>query len=167
MDTIDLQQSSSPQSECSQATRGDVLPSKGGIPTKADAIDVSVVKDTSAVQLVLGACASALLNTEVPANAPLMSVGLDSIATVEFTNAISDELETSVSAMVLFDHPTLDSIASYLAAELELGAATVVRTAPAILGSSFLGSPVNHQILLYIVSACFMVTGATSSEAAL
>ena len=52
-----------------------------------------------------------------------MSVGLDSIATVEFTNAVSDELGVGVSAMMLFDHPTLDSITSYLLAELELGAA--------------------------------------------
>ena len=64
-----------------------------------------------------------LLSTEVPTNAPLMSIGLDSIAAVEFTNAVSDELGMSVSAIVLFDHPTLDSIASYLLAELELGAA--------------------------------------------
>ena len=166
IDTVDLKRTF-PKPECLlQATRG-----RGGLSAKADAVDVSVVEDTSAVRLVLGACASALLNTEVPANAPLMSVGLDSIAAVEFTNAVSDELETSVSAMVLFDHPTLDSIASYLASELELelelGAATVARSVSTILGSSFLGSPMNRQVLLYIASACFQVTGATNSEAAL
>ena len=63
------------------------------------------------------------LGTEVPANAPLMSVGLDSIAAVEFTNAVSVETGITFSAIMLFDHPTLDSIASYLLAELELGAA--------------------------------------------
>lgn len=64
-----------------------------------------------------------VLGTEVPANAPLMSVGLDSIAAVEFTNAVSVETGITFSAIMLFDHPTLDSIASYLLAELELGAA--------------------------------------------
>lgn len=63
------------------------------------------------------------LGTEVPANAPLMSVGLDSIAAVEFTNAVSVETGITFSAIMLFDHPTLDSITSYLLAELELGAA--------------------------------------------
>ena len=63
------------------------------------------------------------LGTEVPANAPLMSVGLDSIAAVEFTNTVSVETGITFSAIMLFDHPTLDSIASYLLAELELGAA--------------------------------------------
>jgi len=64
-----------------------------------------------------------VLGTEVPANAPLMSVGLDSIAAVEFTNAVSVETGITFSAIMLFDHPTLNSIASYLLAELELGAA--------------------------------------------
>jgi len=63
------------------------------------------------------------LGTEVPANAPLMSVGLDSIAAVEFTNTVSVETGITFSAIMLFDHPTLDSITSYLLAELELGAA--------------------------------------------
>ena len=64
-----------------------------------------------------------VLGTEVPANAPLMSVGLDSIAAVEFTNTVSVETGITFSAIMLFDHPTLNSIASYLLAELELGAA--------------------------------------------
>lgn len=63
------------------------------------------------------------LGTEVPTNAPLMSVGLDSIAAVEFTNAVSVETGITFSAIMLFDHPTLNSITSYLLAELELGAA--------------------------------------------
>ena len=63
------------------------------------------------------------LGTEVPTNAPLMSVGLDSIAAVEFTNTVSVETGITFSAIMLFDHPTLDSIASYILAELELGAA--------------------------------------------
>lgn len=48
-----------------------------------------------------------------------MSVGLDSIAAVEFTNVVSKELGMNLSAMMLFDHPTLDSIASYLITESE------------------------------------------------
>lgn len=63
------------------------------------------------------------LGTEVPTNAPLMSVGLDSIAAVEFTNTVSVETGITFSAIMLFDHPTLNSITSYLLAELELGAA--------------------------------------------
>ena len=96
-----------------------------------------------------------------------MSVGLDSIATVEFTNAVSDELGMGVSAMMLFDHPTLDSIASYLGSELELGAAGGASTASAVKGSTVPGLPTNGQVLLCIVAACFQVSGSTSSESAL
>lgn len=66
-----------------------------------------------------------VLGTEVPTNAPLMSMGLDSIAAVEFANAVSDEVGIAFSAIMLFDHPTLDSIASYLATELETDSAEV------------------------------------------
>ncbi|MDA9173062.1 acyl carrier protein [bacterium] len=61
-----------------------------------------------------------LLGTSAPANVPLMSIGLDSIAAVELTNSISDSLGVSVSAITLFDHPTLDSIGSYLVGELKV-----------------------------------------------
>jgi hypothetical protein len=73
-----------------------------------------------------------------------MSIGLDSIAAVEFTNAVSDELGTSLSAIVLFDHPTLDSITSYLAVELEpdvLGVPVVDRGAGAGAGATLHSVP--------------------------
>ncbi|MDA9173065.1 acyl carrier protein [bacterium] len=50
-------------------------------------------------------------------NKPLMSVGLDSLAAAEFANTVSNELGVALSAIALFDHPTLDSIASHLANE--------------------------------------------------
>ena len=84
-----------------------------------------------------------------------MSVGLDSIATVEFTNAVSDELGVGVSAMMLFDHPTLDSIASYLGSELEPEVTTNVQMASAVEGSAVRGSPANGQVLFCIMAACF------------
>ena len=68
-----------------------------------------------------------VLGTEVPTNAPLMSTELDSIAAVEFTNAVSDDLGTTFSSIMLFDYPTLDSIASHLTEELETGFAENVR----------------------------------------
>ena len=74
--------------------------------------------DMAELQVAVGACANALLGTMVPSNAPLMSVGLDSIAATEFTSAISEKLSTNVSAIMLFDHPTVGSIASHLAFEV-------------------------------------------------
>ena len=110
-----------------------------------------------------------LLSTEVPTNAPLMSVGLDSLAAVEFANAVSEELGASVSAITLFDHPTLDSIAGYLAAELD--AARDSRAASAVVEGDARGvaesAPADRRVAPCIVAARLQVAGPTSSESAL
>ena len=74
--------------------------------------------DVADLSTALGLGLNVTLGTEVPTNAPLMSIGLDSIAAVEFTNAISEKIGIVLSSIMLFDHPTLDSIASHLAVEL-------------------------------------------------
>ena len=137
---------------------------------KATAIHLSRIRNAFEVQTTLRARVNALLSTDVPTNAPLMSIGLDSIAAVEFTNAVSDELGMSVSAIVLFDHPTLDSIASYLAAELELGTVeeaglTTIKddASSAVPGST----QASKQIEICIATACFWMAGSTSSDSAL
>ncbi len=61
-------------------------------------------------------------------NAPLMSAGLDSLSAVEFTNALGTRFSMDLSPTVLYDHPTLDSLASFLSSELASNAAT--ETAP-------------------------------------
>jgi acyl carrier protein len=108
-----------------------------------------------------------VLGTEVPTNTPLMSVGLDSIAAVEFTNAVSDELGMSFSAVMLFDHPTLDSIVSCLAGELEQDTVGhgVIR---AVEGGALASLTVTREVALpSLVAVCFNVGGSMSSEAAL
>ena len=59
-----------------------------------------------------------LLGTEVPTNLPLMSVGLDSIATTEFTSTLAGHFGSEISATMLFDHPTLESISRFLSSQL-------------------------------------------------
>lgn len=75
---------------------------------------VSVEK--MALGLLLSDCAASLLGTDVSRNMPLMSAGLDSIAASEFTKLVSERVGIGVSTVTLFDHPTLDSIASHLTA---------------------------------------------------
>ena len=55
---------------------------------------------------------------EMETNVPLMSNGLDSLSAVEFVNALSTRLSVDIPPTALFDHPTLDSIASFLVGEL-------------------------------------------------
>ena len=44
----------------------------------------------------------------------LMSAGLDSIAVTELTQTLSTVFGLELSPMMLFDHPTLDSVTSFL-----------------------------------------------------
>ena len=59
--------------------------------------------------------AADLTGTMIPADAPLMSAGLDSIGATEFSTSISERLSTELSQTLLFDHPSLRSIAASLA----------------------------------------------------
>ena len=58
----------------------------------------------------------ATLGTMVETNAPLMSAGLDSLSVAELVNVLSTRLDAELAPTDLFDHPTLDSIVSFLSA---------------------------------------------------
>jgi len=58
--------------------------------------------------------ASEIINKDVSVDAPLMDVGLDSISATELSNKISAHLNTELSPTLLFDHPSLRSIADAL-----------------------------------------------------
>ena len=70
---------------------------------------------------VIASIALSTLGTSIEAHAPLMSAGLDSLGAAEFANAVSVRMSVAVAPTELFDHPTLDSIASYILGELACG----------------------------------------------
>jgi len=55
---------------------------------------------------------------------PLKDVGLDSLMSVELRNDLTRTLGTPLPATLLFDHPTLDALASYVLGALDLWPAT-------------------------------------------
>ena len=61
--------------------------------------------------------ASEVINKDVSVDAPLMDAGLDSIGATELSNKISAHLNTELSPTLLFDHPSLRSIADALSAD--------------------------------------------------
>ena len=60
--------------------------------------------------------ASEVINKDVSVDAPLMDAGLDSISATELSNKISAHLNAELSPTLLFDHPSLRSIADALSA---------------------------------------------------
>ena len=65
------------------------------------------------------AVAVEIMGTNIDMNAPLNSIGLDSLAAVEFTNTLAARLTMDLDPTILFDHPTLDSLAQFLSNELQ------------------------------------------------
>ena len=64
--------------------------------------------------------ASEIIGTQVSVDAPLMSVGLDSIGATELSTRLSERLKTELSPTLVFDHPTLQSIVSSLSIDYDL-----------------------------------------------
>ena len=76
--------------------------------------------------------ASEVINKDVSVNAPLMDAGLDSIAATEFSNKISAHLNTELSPTLLFDHPSLRSIADALSANSDSSSEQEVPVLPTL-----------------------------------
>ena len=74
---------------------------------------------------VVCAIAQEVMGTIIDANAPLMSAGLDSLSAVDFVSTLATKLELEIAPTALFDHPTINSLASFLSSEL---ASTTAKT---------------------------------------
>jgi acyl carrier protein len=72
-----------------------------------------------------------ILGAEVGMEEPLMAAGLDSLASVEFRNALEGRLAVSLPATLIFDHPTVGAIAAFVASRLPAAAAAVSSAAAA------------------------------------
>ena len=65
----------------------------------------------------LTAITATIIGSAVSADAPLMSAGLDSIATTELSALMSERFNTELPQTLLFDHPSLQSVADFLLLE--------------------------------------------------
>ena len=52
-----------------------------------------------------------MLGTVIDTNSPLMAAGMDSIAATEFANTLAERFTIALPQTVLFDHPTIASVA--------------------------------------------------------
>ena len=55
-----------------------------------------------------------VLGTSTATNSPLVAAGLDSAAAVEFANMLTDRFAAEFPATLLYDHPTIDSVAEFI-----------------------------------------------------
>jgi acyl carrier protein len=67
------------------------------------------------VMATLTALTEQLVGSVLDPNTPLMQAGLDSIAAVELRNSVSQQFGVALPATVVFDYPTLQVPAPFLA----------------------------------------------------
>jgi acyl carrier protein len=89
---------------------------------------------SAAIQSQAAEIAAGILGREIGLEEPLMAAGLDSLASVEFKNALEGKLAVSLPATLIFDHPTVGSIGSYVA---KLLPASATAAAPIIATESY------------------------------
>jgi acyl carrier protein len=63
-----------------------------------------------------------LFPEQLPVNADLMSLGVDSLVAVRLAGLISDRLGATIDPTAMFDHPTIESLAAYLVDQQALAA---------------------------------------------
>ncbi|CAL8465604.1 g5140 [Coccomyxa elongata] len=80
------------------------------------AAPVSAAALREAVLARLSHLAAGMLGAAVPADAPLIEAGLDSLGAVELRNAISADFGVDLPATAIFDYPALSALAEHLGA---------------------------------------------------
>lgn len=71
--------------------------------------------DAPAVEGLISGVVFDLQNTVVASESPLMDAGLDSVSATELSNTLMNRLETELPSTLLFDHPSIASVAQFVA----------------------------------------------------
>ena len=106
-----------------------------------------------------------MLGASIGADQPLMEAGLDSLGAVELRNLISRQFSTELPATIMFDHPSIAALASFIASQITLAhpAPTLnPLTAAGLHGALQPSQPSSHQLQQPTHSAAAFVVGAGS-----
>ncbi|CAH0367048.1 unnamed protein product [Pelagomonas calceolata] len=104
------------------------------------------MQNASAVIDTTSAAVLEVLGTKVTVDTPLMSAGLDSIAVTDLVNVLSKRFEIELPPTLLFDHPTIGSVATHITTLLpmEISKESVVETREGTLTPAIAGAIVAH-----------------------
>ena len=69
------------------------------------------------LQAEVAAAAASILGGSIGANEPLMAAGLDSLSSVELRNSLEERLGVQLPSTLVFDYPTISSIAGFVASQ--------------------------------------------------
>ena len=108
-----------------------------------------------------------VLGTKVTVDMPLMSAGLDSIAVTDLVNVLSKRFEIELPPTLLFDHPTIGSLATHITTILpmEVPKESMAKTrdgvlTPAIARTIMTRPAAQDQVFLSSHRMCFTLPGS-------
>ena len=87
---------------------------------------------TAECQVQASAAVAAIIESPISSSAPLMSSGLDSLGAVELRRELATISSLDLPATLVFDYPTIDSLADFIVSELPTPAAAAARPAAAM-----------------------------------
>jgi acyl carrier protein len=99
-------------------------------PTRVHGLPAAALDPAKMKASVLAEAQSVLqsvLGSDVPANEPLMAAGLDSLSSIEFKNGLEGRLSLALPATLVFDYPTLDTMAAFISKQMVAAAGTAGR----------------------------------------
>ena len=98
--------------------------------------------DLESLQALVAEQVAAVLGSAVGADEPLMAAGLDSLGATELQQSLADCLGLELPSTLVFDYPTVNAMAEFLAGRLApAGAAAAGPAAAALLPASALAGP--------------------------
>ena len=134
--------------EVTDASRSEVMSVQPELPqAAAEARAPSQMSQEQALEAISRAVES-ILGFPVPLTQPLMAAGLDSLASVELTNALQTRLGLQLPPTLVFDYPTVQAMAAFVCQQAPTQAATAAAVAllPAV------ASPQMHTLVTDMVT---------------